>query len=109
MTEPSHGGGRHVREQERAPPVIEVRGIGKRYGSVIALSDITTTVPEGAVTCVLGDNGAGKSTFIKILAGAHAHSEGELAHRREPTTFGSPAKPSAPASRRSTRTWPSSP
>jgi simple sugar transport system ATP-binding protein len=71
-------------------PVIEVRGIGKRYGNVIALHDISTTVHEGTVTCVLGDNGAGKSTFIKILAGAHQHSEGELLIDGQPTTFGSP-------------------
>ncbi|MGH3424486.1 MAG: ATP-binding cassette domain-containing protein, partial [Nocardioidaceae bacterium] len=36
------------------------------------------SVHAGEVTCVLGDNGAGKSTFIKILAGAHEHSEGRL-------------------------------
>jgi len=72
------------------PPVIEARGIGKRYGSVIALSEISTVVAEGSVVCVLGDNGAGKSTFIKVLAGAHAHSEGELLIDGTPTTFGSP-------------------
>ena len=49
-------------------PIIEVDNIGKRYGSVIALREVTTQVKAGEVTCVLGDNGAGKSTFIKILA-----------------------------------------
>lgn len=66
---------------ELPPPgtsIIEVRGIGKSYGSVIALRDITTSVKAGEVTCVLGDNGAGKSTFIKILAGAHEHTSGEF-------------------------------
>ena len=63
---------------EPGTPIIEVRGIGKSYGSVVALSDVSTSVRAGEVTCVLGDNGAGKSTFIKILAGAHEHSEGEL-------------------------------
>ena len=57
-------------------PLIEVTDLGKTYGSVLALRGITTTVRAGEVTCVLGDNGAGKSTFIKILAGAHQHSEG---------------------------------
>ncbi len=59
-------------------PVIEVDNVGKHYGSVIALREVTTSVRAGEVTCVLGDNGAGKSTFIKILAGAHEHDEGDL-------------------------------
>lgn len=71
-------------------PVIEVRNLGKSYGNVIALTDVSTSVTEGTVTCVLGDNGAGKSTFIKVLAGAHAHTEGELLVDGEPTRFGSP-------------------
>src|SRR6185503_5173002 len=50
----------------------------KSYGSVIALRDVTTSVRAGEVTCVLGDNGAGKSTFIKILAGAHEHTSGDF-------------------------------
>ena len=76
------------------PPVgtaiIEVKDIGKRYGNIIALSDVTTSVRAGEVTCVLGDNGAGKSTFIKILAGAHEHSDGKLLIEGEETTFSSP-------------------
>ena len=66
---------------ELPPPgtaIIEVRDIGKSYGSVIALRDVTTSVRAGEVTCVLGDNGAGKSTFIKILAGAHEHTSGDF-------------------------------
>ncbi len=58
--------------------IIEVEAIGKSYGSIIALRDVTTSVKAGEVTCVLGDNGAGKSTFIKILAGAHEHTSGEF-------------------------------
>jgi simple sugar transport system ATP-binding protein len=70
--------------------IIEVRDIGKAYGSVIALSDVTTTVNAGEVTCVLGDNGAGKSTFIKILAGAHQHTAGEFVVDGEVQHFSSP-------------------
>src|SRR5215217_7893245 len=70
--------------------IIEVMDIGKSYGSVIALRDVSTTVSAGEVTCVLGDNGAGKSTFIKILAGAHTHSEGDLVIDGESRRFDSP-------------------
>ena len=56
--------------------IIEVQNLGKSYGSIIALREVSTTVNAGEVTCILGDNGAGKSTLIKILAGVHESSEG---------------------------------
>ncbi|MBC7593588.1 MAG: sugar ABC transporter ATP-binding protein [Kineosporiaceae bacterium] len=71
-------------------PLIAVNGIGKRYGAVNALGGVTTEVNAGQVTCVLGDNGAGKSTFIKILAGVHTPSEGQLILDGKPVTFSSP-------------------
>jgi len=78
------------RPAQRGTAVIEVRDIGKRYGNIIALSDVSTSVRAGEVTCVLGDNGAGKSTFIKILAGAHEHTDGQLMIDGEATTLSSP-------------------
>ena len=87
-------GGAAVATGPALPPpgtaIIEVKEIGKSYGSVIALRDVTTTVNAGEVTCVLGDNGAGKSTFIKILAGAHAHTQGEFLVDGEKRKFSSP-------------------
>jgi simple sugar transport system ATP-binding protein len=56
--------------------LLELDGVGKHYGNIIALSDVNMTVDHGRVTCVLGDNGAGKSTLIKIIAGLHQHDEG---------------------------------
>jgi simple sugar transport system ATP-binding protein len=56
--------------------LLEVREIGKYYGRVVALRDVSATVRAGEVTCVLGDNGAGKSTLIKILSGVHQHDLG---------------------------------
>ncbi len=71
-------------------PVLEARAIGKRYGNVIALRDVSSQVRAGSVTCVLGDNGAGKSTLIKILSGVHPPDSGELLYEGTPVTFGSP-------------------
>ncbi|WP_458690991.1 ATP-binding cassette domain-containing protein [Nocardia tengchongensis] len=65
-------------EQQSAPPLIETVAIGKSYGGVVALRDVSTVVGAGQVTCVLGDNGAGKSTLIKILSGVHQHDSGQL-------------------------------
>ncbi len=73
-----------------APPLLEVRGLAKYYGNIIALEDISTTVEAGKVTCVLGDNGAGKSSFIKILSGVHQHDAGEVLLDGEDVQFKSP-------------------
>jgi simple sugar transport system ATP-binding protein len=71
-------------------PLLETRSISKYFGNVIALKDISVQVGAHEVTCVLGDNGAGKSTFIKILSGVHQHDEGEFLLEGEPTSFESP-------------------
>lgn len=71
-------------------PLLEVREVSKYFGSVIALKDISMAVRPGEVVCVLGDNGAGKSTFIKILAGVHPPDEGELLLDGEPARFATP-------------------
>ena len=71
-------------------PLLEIRDISKFFGSVISLKDISTTVRAGQVTCVLGDNGAGKSTFIKVLSGVHQPDEGGLLMDGKPASFTSP-------------------
>jgi simple sugar transport system ATP-binding protein len=63
---------------ERAAPLLEVRNVSKYFGSVIALNDISIQVFAGEVTCVLGDNGAGKSSLIKIMSGVHPQDAGQL-------------------------------
>jgi simple sugar transport system ATP-binding protein len=70
--------------------LLELENISKYYGNVIALKGVSTYVNAGEVTCVLGDNGAGKSTFIKILAGAHQQTEGEIRVNGEDVRFSSP-------------------
>ena len=78
------------RETGGDAPLLEVRNVSKYFGNVIALKDVSCRVGAGQVTCVLGDNGAGKSTFIKILSGVHQHSEGEFLVEGETVKFGSP-------------------
>lgn len=70
--------------------IVSLREVGKSYGNVHALRGVSLVVRQGEVTCVLGDNGAGKSTLIKILAGLHAHTEGEVVINGEQVTFSSP-------------------
>jgi simple sugar transport system ATP-binding protein len=76
--------------QDGRAPLLEVRNVSKYFGSVIALKDVSAVVRARGVTCVLGDNGAGKSTFIKILSGVHQHDEGEFLVEGEPVRFASP-------------------
>ena len=70
--------------------LLELDNISKYYGNIIALSGISTSVSAGEVTCVLGDNGAGKSTFIKLLAGVHQPTEGTIRMNGESVSFESP-------------------
>ncbi len=71
-------------------PILELKGVGKSFGNVVALRDVDLAVYPGQVTCVLGDNGAGKSTLIKILSGVHKQSDGEFLISGQPTEFNSP-------------------
>lgn len=74
---------------ERAP-LMELRGVAKRFAGLDALADIDIEVHSGEVTCLLGDNGAGKSTLIKIMSGVHGPSAGEMLIDGQPTEFASP-------------------
>ncbi|MGW5353751.1 ATP-binding cassette domain-containing protein [Streptomyces sp. NPDC004031] len=76
-------------------PILQARGVGKVFGHVRALQDVTFDVRPGEVLAVLGDNGAGKSTLIKILSGVYDTSEGELLVHGKPQTFTGPADASA--------------
>ncbi|BAV45757.1 ABC transporter ATP-binding protein [Mesorhizobium sp. 113-1-2] len=71
-------------------PFLVARNIAKRFGALTALSNVDLDIRSGEVLALLGDNGAGKSTFIKILAGAHPPSDGELVIEGNPVAFHSP-------------------
>jgi simple sugar transport system ATP-binding protein len=63
---------------EQREAVIRAENIGKRYGPVVALEDVSIRLARGEVLGLIGDNGAGKSTFIKILTGFHRPDHGRL-------------------------------
>ena len=71
-------------------PVIELKGVSKFFGNIIALKDVSFEADKGQVTALLGDNGAGKSTLIKVLSGVHIPDEGEILIDGKPTNFKSP-------------------
>ena len=60
-------------------PVIQTRGLAKRYRRVRALSDCTITVPEGRISALIGPNGAGKTTLLRLLAGLAKPTAGQMA------------------------------
>ena len=70
--------------------MIELRGVTKRFGSVIALREIDIELRAGEVHCLLGDNGAGKSTLIKILSGVHRPARARSSSTASRCVFGSP-------------------
>ena len=75
---------------DQAVPLVEVRDLGKHFGSVIALNGVSMRVHAGEVLCLLGDNGAGKSTLIKTLAGVHRRSGGDFLVDGRTVDFQSP-------------------
>ncbi len=65
-------------------PVLEIRGLTKRFGATLALDHVDLTVNAGEIHALVGENGAGKSTLIKILAGVHPPDAGEIRLLGEP-------------------------
>jgi ABC-type sugar transport system ATPase subunit len=73
-----------------SPPLLQARSIAKRFGALQALADVDVDIHAGEVLAILGDNGAGKSTFIKILSGAYEPSAGAVLLDGAPVSFASP-------------------
>ncbi len=71
-------------------PIIRMKNIEKHFGSVIALAGVSVDVYPGECHCLLGDNGAGKSTFIKTMSGVHKPTKGEIIFEGAPMNFEDP-------------------
>ncbi|WP_299546360.1 ATP-binding cassette domain-containing protein [uncultured Tateyamaria sp.] len=59
-------------------PLVQMRGITKRFGGVTALQNVDLSAYAGEVLAIVGDNGAGKSTLIKVLTGVYQPTEGDI-------------------------------
>ena len=58
--------------------IVELKHINKRFAKVLANDDVSMVIKEGEVVALLGENGAGKSTIMKILYGLYHATEGEI-------------------------------
>ena len=74
----------------RGRPLLELRGVQKSFGPVRALAGVDIVVPAGEVTALCGDNGAGKSVTIKIIAGIHPADGGQILWRGHPVSIRTP-------------------
>jgi D-xylose transport system ATP-binding protein len=71
-------------------PLLELRGISKRFGAVQALTDVAFDVHAQEVVALVGDNGAGKSTLIKIISGIYPADEGTFLWEGRPVSIRTP-------------------
>ena len=71
-------------------PLLSLRGIGKNFGPVQALTDVSFDIPAGQVTALVGDNGAGKSTLIKTVSGIWEPSAGQIIWKGQPVRLHGP-------------------
>lgn len=75
--------------------LLEMRAITKRFPGVLALSDVSFTVGQGEVVALVGENGAGKSTSMKIISGVYTADAGEIIYKGKPVTFTNPRQAQA--------------
>ncbi|MGV3712169.1 ATP-binding cassette domain-containing protein [Pseudolysinimonas sp.] len=79
-------------ERQAPTPVLELRGVSRRFGAVRALTDVDLQVHAGEIVALVGDNGAGKSTLVGVLSGLIAADGGEIRIDGSPVTIGTPRR-----------------
>jgi len=75
---------------QTSPPLLQLSGIDKRFGSTHALRGVSLAVDSGEAVALIGENGAGKSTLMKVLAGIVSPDEGEIRLSGKLVTFPTP-------------------
>ncbi|WP_345376541.1 sugar ABC transporter ATP-binding protein [Frondihabitans cladoniiphilus] len=78
-----------------APVTLEMRGVTKAFGPVVALANGTIALEAGRIHALVGENGAGKSTMVKTIAGVYQPDSGTLELRGEPVVFAGTAESKA--------------
>jgi rhamnose transport system ATP-binding protein len=73
-------------------PILEIRGVAKRFDATQALEDVSLSLHAGEIHALLGENGAGKSTLIKIITGVHQPDSGMILLGGQPVTIRSAAE-----------------
>ena len=76
-------------------PVLELRGVSKSFGAVVALRDANLSLRPGSIHAVVGENGAGKSTLVKIMAGLYHRDSGTFEMDGKPVSFRTTAEAKA--------------
>ena len=71
-------------------PLIQMKNIEKHFGSVIALAGVSVDIHAGECHCLLGDNGAGKSTFVRQITGVEQRTRGKVWLYGEEVSFAGP-------------------
>ena len=80
---------------QAGPPLLQMRGIRKTFGSVTVLQDVSLDCHAGQVHAICGENGAGKSTLMKVLSGIHRPDAGEIRIAGQAVQFGTPGQANA--------------
>lgn len=77
------------------PQLLEMPSITERFPGVLALSEVNFEVSQGEVVVLVGENGADKSTLIKILSGAYVAGGGQITFKGKPVHFANPRQAQA--------------